>query len=107
MKILLDECIDQRFRLQLPEHDCRTAQFVGFAGLKNDLLLDAAERDGFEVLLTADQNMPTQQNLGGRALSNVILCAPTNRLRDLLRLVPSLKKALAGIACGAAVVVRL
>jgi hypothetical protein len=83
MKVLLDECIDQRFRLQLSEHDCHTAQFAGFAGLKNGQLLDAAEREGFDVLLTADQNIPAQQNLGGRALSIVILCAPTNRLRDL------------------------
>jgi len=77
MKILLDECIDQRFRLQFPEHACQTAQFAGFAGLKNGQLLDAAEREGFEVLLTVDQNIPSQQNIGRRALSIVILCAPT------------------------------
>ena len=106
MKVLLDECIDQRFRLQFPEHDCRTAQFAGLAGLKNGQLLDAAERDGFEVLLTADQNIPAQQNLGGRALSIIILCAPTNRLRDLLQLVPSVKKALVEIAGGAVVIIR-
>jgi hypothetical protein len=29
MRVLLDECIDQRFRLQLPEYDCQTAQFAG------------------------------------------------------------------------------
>ena len=106
MKILLDECIDQPFRLQLPEHDCQTAQFAGFAGLKNGQLLDAAERQGFQALLTADQNIPAQQNLGKRALSIVILCAPTNRLRDLLVLVPSVRKALADIGRGVVVVVR-
>jgi hypothetical protein len=36
----------------LPEHDCQTAQFTGLAGLKNGQLLDAAEGEGFEVLLT-------------------------------------------------------
>ena len=100
MRVLLDECIDQRFRFQLPEHDCRTAQFAGFAGLKNGQLLDAVERQGFDVLLTADQNIPAQQNFARRALSIVILCAPTNRLRDLLPLVPSVKKMLAEIAVG-------
>lgn len=98
MKILLDECIDQRFRLQLPEHDCQTAQFAGLAGLKNGQLLDAAERGGFDILRTADQQIPAQQNLAGRPLSIVTLCAPTNRLRDLLPLVPLVKQALADIA---------
>jgi hypothetical protein len=77
-----------------------TAQFAGFAGLKNGQLLDVAESQGFEVLLTADQNIPAQQNLGGRALSILILCAPTNRLRDLIVLVPSMRKALAEIIRG-------
>jgi len=106
MRVLLDECVDQRFRFQLPEHDCWTAQFAGFAGLKNGQLLDAAEREGFDVLLTTDQNIPAQQNLTRRALSVVILCAPTNRLRDLLPLVPFLKKALADIARGVVLVIR-
>ena len=106
MKVLIDECIDQRFRLQLPEHNCQTAQFAGFAGLKNSQLLDAAEHEGFDILLTADQNIPAQQNLAGRALSIVILCAPTNRLRDLLQLVPSVKRALAEIGPGVVVVIR-
>jgi hypothetical protein len=77
MKVLLDECIDQRFRREFLEQDCQTAQFAGFAGLKNGQLLDAAERDAFDVLLTVDQNIPAQQSLGGRALSVVILCVPT------------------------------
>jgi len=35
MKLLIDECIDERLRLSFAEHDCRTARFAGLAGLKN------------------------------------------------------------------------
>jgi len=95
MKLLLDECIDQRLRLSFGGHECETARFAGLAGLKNGELLDAAEAAGFDVLITVDQQIPNQQNLRGRKMSILILCAATNRLRDLLPLVPSAKLALA------------
>jgi predicted nuclease of predicted toxin-antitoxin system len=105
MKLLLDECIDERLRLSFSEYTCETARFAGFAGLKNGELLDAAEAAGFGVLITVDQNMPNQQNLRGRKLSILILCAVTNRLRDLAVLVPEAKDALSTIGCGATVVI--
>ena len=58
MRLLLDECIDERLRLSFAEHDCQTARFAGFAGLKNGQLLDAAEAAEFDVLITVDQNIP-------------------------------------------------
>jgi predicted nuclease of predicted toxin-antitoxin system len=67
MRLLIDECIDQRLRVLFPDHDCQTAGFARLAGLKNGRLLDAAEAAGFEVLVTVDQNIPDQQNLAGRA----------------------------------------
>jgi hypothetical protein len=56
--------------------------------------MTAAEAAGFDVLVTVDQNIPDQQNLGDRGIALLILCAPTNRLRDLERLAPM---ALAGL----------
>jgi hypothetical protein len=55
MRILLDECVDERLRHFFHEHDCQTARFAGFAGLKNGALLIAAEAAGFEVIVTVDQ----------------------------------------------------
>ena len=95
MRLLLDECVDERLRFLFPGQDCRTARFAKLAGLKNGRLLDAAEAAGFDVLITVDQNIPEQQNLAGRRLALVILCGPTNRLHDLEPLVP---KAIAGLA---------
>ena len=106
MKLLIDECIDERLRLSFPEHDCRTARFAGLAGLKNGQLLEAAEAAGFDVLITVDQNIPDQQNLSGRRLSLLILCAGTNRLRDLLPLVAATNAALGSVGHGAVVTIR-
>lgn len=61
MRILIDECIDERFRKSFPSHECQTARFAGLAGLKNGELLDAAETAKFDVLLTVDQRLEYQQ----------------------------------------------
>jgi hypothetical protein len=100
MRLLIDECIDQRLRLLFPGHDCQTAGYAGLAGLKNGRLLDAAEAAGFDVLITVDQDIPDQQNLTRRTISSVILCGPTNRLRDLEPLVPAAIFALRSIGRG-------
>jgi len=100
MRLLIDECVDERARLLFPDHDCQTARYANLAGLKNGRLLDAAEAAGFEVLITVDQHIPEQQNLRGRKIALVILCAPTNRLRDLELLGPRVVAALLSIQPG-------
>jgi hypothetical protein len=55
MRILIDECIDERFRNSLPDYDCQTTRYAGLAGLKNGELLTAAETAKFDVFLTVDQ----------------------------------------------------
>jgi hypothetical protein len=89
MRILIDECIDERFRNSLPGHDCQTARYAGLAGLKNGELLIAAETARFDVFLTADQGIEYQQNLVARKMAIIIFRAKSNRLKDLLPLVPA------------------
>jgi hypothetical protein len=72
MRALIDECIDERFRNSLPEHDCQTARCAGLAGLKNGELLIAAETAKFDVFLTVDQGIEYQQNLTGRNIAIII-----------------------------------
>ena len=100
MKLLVDECVDERLRFLFPGHDCQTAGFANMAGLKNGQLLEAAEAAGFEVLITVDQNIPDQQNLSRRSIALVILCGRTNRLTDLEFLVPAAISAIASIKAG-------
>jgi predicted nuclease of predicted toxin-antitoxin system len=100
MKLLIDECVDERLRFLFPEHECRTARFANLAGLKNGRLLEAAEAAGFDVLITVDRNIPDQQNLTQRSIAVVILCGRTNRLRDREILVPAAVSAVDSIRSG-------
>ena len=84
MRILIDECIDERFRTFLPGHDCQTVRYAGLAGLKNGDLLIAAEAARFDVLLTVDQGIEYQQNLTGRNIAVILFRVKSNRLKDLL-----------------------
>jgi len=106
MKLLIDECVDERLRLLFPGYDCQSARFANLAGLKNGRLLEAAEAAGFEVLITVDQNIPDQQNLSEKKIALVILCGPTNRLRDLAFLVPAAILAIGSIRAGEVVRIR-
>ncbi len=70
MRILIDECMDERFRNSLPGYDCQTARYAGLAGLKSDLLT-AAETAKFDVFLTVDPRLP-QQNRFPRPIPNSV-----------------------------------
>ena len=72
-KLLLDENIPHKTRELLAQHEVFTVAYMGWAGIKNGDLLDAAEREGFEVLVTSDQGFPHQQNLQGRKIAIVVL----------------------------------
>ena len=42
MKVLLDECLDWRLRRDLPGHEVKTVQEMGWDGIKNGRLLALA-----------------------------------------------------------------
>jgi hypothetical protein len=56
VKILLDENCPHDLRRFLRHHETFTAFYAGCAGLKNGGVLDAAEKDNFDVLVTGDKN---------------------------------------------------
>lgn len=76
------------------------------AGLKNGVLLAAAEAARFEVLVTTDQEMLHQQNFQGRQISVLVLFAPTNRITDLIPLVPDALLMLQSMGAGQVVEIR-
>ena len=65
----------------LANHDVQPAGQMGWATLSNSNLLDAAERAGFEIFITCDQNISSQQNLTTRRIAIVVLM--TNRWNDI------------------------
>jgi predicted nuclease of predicted toxin-antitoxin system len=100
MRILIDECIDERLRNSLPGHDCQTARYAGLAGLQNGELLTAAEKAKFDVFLTVDQGIEYQQNLTARKIAIIIFRAKSNRLKDLLPHIPACLAHIASIQPG-------
>jgi len=72
-----------------PKSRCQTARYAGLAGLKNSDLLRAAEAAKFDVLLTVDQGIEHQQNLAGLTMAIIVFCVKSNRLKNLLELVPA------------------
>jgi hypothetical protein len=94
MRLLLDECIDEGLRHHFVGHDCQTCRYARLSGLANGALLAAADQAGFEVLITVDQSMPSQQSLRGRSISLLVIRARTTNLDDLLVLMPDVLEAL-------------
>lgn len=67
MKIILDESTPQKLRLLIDSrHTVVTTWFQGWSGLKNGELLATVENAGFDLFITADQELSHQQNLAGR-----------------------------------------
>lgn len=87
VKILLDENLDWRLRRDLPGHEVESVPLLGWAGMKNGVLLAKAEKQ-FEVLLTMDSNMVHQQNLTRFHIAVIALQARSNRLGDTRPLMP-------------------
>ena len=73
MKILFDQGTPRPLRGHLQEHSVDTAAERGWSELGNGDLVAAAEQEGYEVLITTDQNMRYQQNLTDRRLAIVVL----------------------------------
>lgn len=80
-------------------HEVRTAPEMGWGDLDNGDLLDAME-GRFDALVTVDKRLPRQQDLKGRSFGVVVLRARSNRLADLLPLVPALLQALGALKPG-------
>ena len=76
MKILIDECLPDELKESVAAmgHECQTARRAGYGSKKNGELLALAEGQ-WDVLLTSDRNIKYQQNMAGRTVSILILCA--------------------------------
>jgi len=73
MKILFDQGTPVPLRRYLTGHSVDTAYERGWSELRNGDLLERAERDGYELLITTDQNLKHQQNLGQSRLGILVL----------------------------------
>ena len=73
---------------------------MGWSGKRNGELLQLMAAQGFQVLLTVDQNLRYQHNLQSVEVAVIVLVAMSNRLADLQPLLPSAQAALTTISPG-------
>ena len=73
MKLLFDQGTPAPLRGSLVPHWVDTVAEKGWSDKGNGELLDLAEQQGYEVLVTTDQSLRFQQNLTGRRVGLVVL----------------------------------
>ena len=71
--VLLDHNVPRRVATILSGHTVERAFPLGWATLRNGDLLDAVDVAGFDVFVTADQNLRFQQNLSQRQVAIVVI----------------------------------
>jgi predicted nuclease of predicted toxin-antitoxin system len=84
MKILFDNGTPRPIAQVLADHQVLRARQIGWHELRNGELLQRAEDEGFDVLVTTDRNIRYQQNLASRRIAIVVLSNaqwPNVRLR--------------------------
>ena len=73
MRLLFDQGTPLPLRKYLADHTVVSAFEKGWSALENGDLLAAAESNGFDLLITTDQNLRYQQNLSERQIAIVVL----------------------------------
>ena len=73
MKLLFDQGTPVPLRQYLKSHSVETAYAKGWGNIRNGDLLSRAEAEGFDALVTTDQNIRYQQSLTGRKIGIVVL----------------------------------
>ncbi|MDX2271432.1 MAG: DUF5615 family PIN-like protein [Cyanobacteriota bacterium] len=106
MRILLDECAPRPLKRELADYEIRTVVEMGWSGKKNGELLRLMSEEGFTILLTKDQNLRYQQNLHQAGVAVIVLVACSNRLPDLVPLIPDVRDVLNTIAPGEVIEVK-
>ena len=83
--ILFDQGTPVPLRRHLAGHMVDTAFEMGWSRLHNGDLLDRAEEQGYEIIITTDQKLRSQQNLARRDIAVLVLLS-TSWPRIQLRL---------------------
>ncbi|MEG3940825.1 MULTISPECIES: hypothetical protein [unclassified Microcoleus] len=94
MRILLDERAPRPLKREFADYEIPTVVEMGWSGKKNGELLRLMSQEGFTILLTTDQNLRYQQNLQQAGVAVIVLVASSNRLPDLLPLIPDARNVL-------------
>ena len=73
MKILIDEDLDPRLRHLFEHDDVFSVQYMGWKHMDNGKLLDTAQTEGFDLVITGDKQMEYQQDWKRRTIEFYIV----------------------------------
>ena len=91
MKLLPDENLLKRLKIDFFEHEVYTIRDKGWNGIKNGELLQLMIEESFDALLTFDKNLQHQQNFSKYTLTVFVLTATINTYIKLTNLTPKVK----------------
>ncbi len=109
MLILLDEnLLSKKLKKLLVDagHLVQNVEDMGWRGVKDRELLALAEAHPFDVFITADKNLPYQQNFRGLRLQVVVLDVKSTRPDYLLPLITQISGLLKSVAPGAVMLIN-
>jgi predicted nuclease of predicted toxin-antitoxin system len=101
VRVLIDACLPVELKTLLEGTEVKTARDMGWQQLDNGQLLNKAD-DRFDVLVTMDKSMPSQQIIARHSIAVVIVKARSNRIADLSPLLPQIQAAIGRGAPGTA-----
>ena len=94
MRLLLDECLPRKLKSYLPGHEVRTVPEMGWAGA-SDIRIQQLAAGSFDGFVTVDRGIRAAIP-DAAELTVAVLSVPSNRLQDILPVVPKLLAALEG-----------
>lgn len=100
MRLLLDECLPRKLKMDLVGHDVSTVRDMGWTSKKNGELLRLMIDEGFQCLLTLDQNLEYQQPISDLQVAVVVIVARTNLIADIRRAIPEIVQVLPRVSPG-------
>ena len=106
MKVLLDECVDSRLAEHLVGVEVVTVAARGWGGITNGKLLALAAPE-FDAFVTVDRNLSFQQHLPKFDIAVILLTSKSNRVDDLVALVPKLLESLPTVRKGGVTAIGL
>jgi len=83
MRLLLDENLPKKLKLDFSEFEINTVAEMGWAGKTNGELLKLMISEKFNALLTFDKNLQHQQNFKKYTLTVFVLGAINNTYKSL------------------------
>ena len=94
MRLLLDENLPKRLKLDFSNHEVFTVREKEWNGIKNGEILQLMLADYFDALLPFDKNLQHQQNFSKYPITLFVLTAFNNTYVELSPLTPQINQIL-------------